>query len=77
MNKIKEKTNKEPEHEMEGVINGNHTFERLMNPFHICAKLNIIFNEMAPLTYETHSDVEMEIENLKANEIPKHFRSDA
>ena len=70
INKIKEKRIENIEEELEGIISGDQAFERIKPPFQIWTRMKNVFKEMGPLTYERYSEVELSLENLKANIIP-------
>ena len=60
MNKLKEKRNEEPIEKLEGIINGDQYLKRLSPSIHIWPRMKNTFKEMAPLTYERHSEAEID-----------------
>ena len=69
MNKLNEKRNEETMEKLEGIINRDQYIERLRPSFHIWTRMKNISKEMAPLTYERHSEAKIMLQNLKDNSI--------
>ena len=67
MNKLNEKRNEELMEKLEGITNGDQYLKILRPSFHIWKRMNFFFKEMAPLTYERHSEEDLALQNLKDN----------